>query len=65
MSPNRSEMDKDEEPSPVHQPAYEESMRVSIADPAAERERKKMLDALKRREAQAARSSANAGAVRR
>jgi hypothetical protein len=27
---------------------YEESMRVSIADPAAERERKKMMDALRK-----------------
>jgi hypothetical protein len=30
------------------QPVYDESMRVSIADPAAERERKKMMDALRK-----------------
>lgn len=29
-------------------PVYEESMRVSVLDPAAEKERKRMLDGLRR-----------------
>jgi hypothetical protein len=60
ISPDkRSRSERDRDSSPISpdgefdhlisaQPVYDESMRVSIADPAAERERKKMMDALRR-----------------
>lgn len=51
-SPDRPDPDLEPEPTSPDghvNPVYEESMRISIADPAAERERRRMWDALRKK----------------